>query len=132
MKKGYGKLVAGIGVGVGLGMLFAPQKGSETRKMLKEKIDELVDKVKNIDVKEVKDDFEKKINELKKEIAELDKEKVLEIAKEKSEKIKKKVEDLAKLAKKKATPVVEKAIDEVRESLIHVTKDVLKKLEASK
>jgi len=26
-KKGLGKLLAGVGIGVGLGMLFAPKKG---------------------------------------------------------------------------------------------------------
>ena len=131
-KKGYGKMLAGVGSGLGLGLLFAPRKGSETRKMLKDKMEELVNKVKDIDVAEVKEDFERRINELKKEITELDKEKVLEIAKEKSEQIKKKVEELAKLAKKKASPVVEKAVNDLRESLIAVTKDVLKKLENSK
>ena len=84
-KKGYGKMLAGVGIGLGLGLLFAPRKGSETRKMLKDKMEELVNKVKDIDVAEVKEDFERRINELKKEITELDKEKVLEIAKEKSE-----------------------------------------------
>ncbi len=131
-KKGYGKMLAGVGIGLGLGLLFAPRKGSETRKMLKDKMEELVNKVKDIDVAEVKEDFERRINELKKEITELDKEKILEIAKEKSEQIKKKVEELAKLAKKKASPVVEKAVNDLRESLIAVTKDVLKKLENSK
>lgn len=58
-KKGYGKMLAGVGIGLGLGLLFAPRKGSETRKMLKDKMEELVNKVKDIDVAEVKEDFER-------------------------------------------------------------------------
>ena len=38
-KKGLGKFVAGAAVGAGLGILFAPKKGTEIRKELKEKIE---------------------------------------------------------------------------------------------
>ena len=44
-KKGLGKFVAGAAVGAGLGILFAPKKGTEIRKELKEKIDDLLDKL---------------------------------------------------------------------------------------
>ena len=85
---GLGKFLAGAAIGVGLGVLFAPKAGSETRKELKEKMDELVKKVKELDVQEVKDSFLKKIDELKEELADLDKEKVIYIAREKAELIK--------------------------------------------
>ena len=37
--------VAGLAVGIGIGMLIAPEKGSKTRKKIKEKILDLADKL---------------------------------------------------------------------------------------
>ncbi len=128
-KGGLLKFVAGIGVGIGLGMLFAPKKGEELRKDLKLKLEELLKKVKEIDVKEVAEYFMNRVNNLKKELEDLDKEKVLEIAKKKGEQLKVKATELVELAKEKGTPVLEKAANEVRERAILVTKEVLKKLE---
>ena len=48
-KKGFGTLLFGAALGAGLGLLFAPKKGSETRKEVKEKLDDLLDQAKNID-----------------------------------------------------------------------------------
>ena len=128
-KGGLLKFVAGIGVGVGLGMLFAPKKGDELRKDLKVKFEELINKARDIDVKEVADEFMKKVNDLKEELEDLDKEKVLEIAKRKGEQLKVNAAELVELAKEKGTPVLEKAANEVREKAVLVTKEVLKKLE---
>lgn len=128
-KSGLGKFIAGIGIGAGLGILFAPKSGEQTRKDLKKKLDEFISEVKDIDVDEVKDEFLKKVDEIKKEIEDLDKEKVLKIAKEKSEDLKKKVNELVELAKEKGTPVLEGVADDVRNKAIRVTKDVLKRLE---
>lgn len=126
---GLFKFIAGVGIGVGAGMLLAPKKGEELRKDLKKKIDELLNKAKEIDVREVSDDFVKRINELKDEIEDLDKEKALAIAKKKGEELKVKANELLDLAREKGTPVVEKAVEEVRQKAIQVTKEVLKKLE---
>ena len=54
-------LLAGIGIGVGAGMLLAPKSGEELRKDLAKKLNELLDKAKEIDVNEVADDFKKKV-----------------------------------------------------------------------
>ena len=51
-KKGFGKFLAGVGIGAGLGILFAPKKGSETRRELKQKLNEMLEKAKNVDIEE--------------------------------------------------------------------------------
>ena len=84
-KSGLGKLLAGIGIGAGLGFLFAPRSGEETRKALKTKIDEFALTLKDIDINEVKAEFLNKVDEIKKELEELDQEKVAKIAREKAE-----------------------------------------------
>ena len=131
-KKGFGKLLAGVGLGVGIGLLFAPKKGSETRTDLKNKMNELIVKVKEIDISEVKDNVEKKISEIKEELKDLDKEKALEIAKQKGEQIKSKLADLAEYVKDKGTPILENAVEEVRKSTVKVLKSTIKKLENNK
>ena len=128
-RSGLGKLIAGIGIGAGLGLLLAPKSGEETRKDLKKKFDELLDEVKKVDVNDVKNEFLAKIDEMKEELADLDKEKALKIAKEKGEDLKRKASELVDLAKEKGTPVLENAAEEVRKKAIDVTKEILKKLE---
>ena len=127
-KKGMGKFVLGALVGASAGILLAPKKGSETRRDLKNKMDELLAKVKEIDLNDVRDNVEKKINEIQEELKDLDKEKVLKIAKEKGEALKKKAGEVYELAKEKGTPVLEKCAKEVKEKTINVVEELLKKL----
>lgn len=129
-KKGAGKFVLGAALGAGLGLLFAPKKGKDLRKDLKVKMDELVNKVKEIDPEELKEDFDKKLEEIKKELEDLDKEKVLKIAKKKGNEIKKKADELVNMAIEKGEPLLKDAAESVRDKAVEVTKDVLKKLES--
>ena len=128
-KKGLGKLFAGVAIGTGLGLLFAPKKGSETRQDLMNKFNELKLKAKDIDVDEVRDTIEEKIELIKVELAELDKEKVLKIAKKKANQIKDMTDELVDYAIEKGTPVLEKTATAIRNKAIDVTKEVLAKLE---
>ncbi len=131
-KSGLGKFLAGAAIGAGLGILFAPKSGKETRKELKQKFNEMVKKVKEIDLEEVRESFLNKIDEIKSDLADLDKEKVLEIAKEKAAAIKKKMDELVEEAKEKATPAIHKAVEDLRLKTIDVLKDTVKSLEEPK
>ncbi len=128
-KKGCGKFLFGAALGAGLGLLFAPKKGSDMREDLKKQLDKLLNQIKDIDTEEVKKEFDKRVNEIKNELADLDKEKALDLAKEKALVLKDKAEDLVDLAVEKGTPVLRDAAEELRVKAIAVTKDVLKKLE---
>lgn len=128
-KCGFGKFVLGVGVGVGLGILFAPQEGSKTRKELKIKMDELLEKVKAIDPEDVKADILQRVEELRMEIKNLDKERAIEIARNSAKKVGQKANDLYDYAKEKSTPVVEKAVKEVKDVTLKAAKEVVNRLE---
>ena len=118
-KRGWGKFIIGAGLGAGLGVLFAPKKGSETRKELLAKADELLAKAKELDIDDVSKTVEEKIKELKKDIK----------AREKGEIVKEKATELVSLAKEKGTPVLRDAALEVKEKAISVAKEVIERLE---
>jgi len=128
-KRHLGKFLAGLAIGTGLGLLFAPKKGSETRAELKQKFDELKLKLKDIDIEEIKETIETKIELIKSELEDLDKEKVIKIAKKKAKQIENMVNELVKYTVEKGTPVLERAASSIRSKAIEVTKEVLEKLE---
>ncbi len=130
-KKGFGKFALGAAIGAGLGVLFAPKAGKDTRKELKAKIDEMLAKVKDLDMEDVKEEFEIKLYQIKRGMEDLDKEKVLSIAKEKASDIQSQAKDLVDYAVEKGTPVLEKTANSVREKAIVATKEVLAKLEGT-
>ena len=128
-RRSISNLFLGAAIGASLGILFAPKKGKETRRDLKNKMLELVDDAKELSINDVSNMVEAKITEIRHDLNDLDKEKVLQIAKVKSEEIKGKCEDLVNLAIDKGTPVLKDAAIEVRDKTIDVMKDMIEKLE---
>ena len=126
---GFGKFLGGLAIGAGLGLLLSPDTGENNRKALAKKIDELVKKIKEVDLDEVKDELLYKAELLQGELSKLDKETAKEKVLEKAGDIKKKAEELYKHAIEKGTPVVERSADNVRKQAIKFLKSAEKKLE---
>lgn len=127
-RRGIGSLIFGATIGVAAGVLLAPKSGKETRQDLKNKIDELVEKIKKIDPAEVREDLSERVEDLREELTNLDKEKVLEIAREKAEDIKAKAAEIVEVAKEKGSEEVANAAEEVRKKALAFTKSIEKKL----
>lgn len=129
MKKG--KFVLGAIVGAAAAVLLSPITGSEARKALGKKINELKVKIQDIDFKDVREEFEIKVFEIQNELESLDKEKAIKIAKEKANLIKLKSEELLAYAEEKGTPVLKEMAEDIKESTKTVLKEAIKKIEAS-
>lgn len=127
-KSGFGKFLLGAGIGVGLGILFAPKSGKETRQDLKEKMDDLVEKAKNIKAEDIKATIEAKVQEIKEDLKNLDKETVVSAIKSGAAKIKRKADELVEYAVEKGTPVIEAAAREVKASTVKTLESITSKL----
>ena len=88
----------GAAVGLGLGFLFAPKSGKETREDLSNLIKDLIEKAKQIDVEEVKNAIIVKTKELENTIRDLDKETAKQLIIDKTNDVKIKAQELVDLA----------------------------------
>ena len=103
-KSGFGKFLLGAGIGVGLGILFAPKS------------------------EDVKATIEAKVQEIKEDLKNLDKETVAAAVKSGAAKIKRKADELVEFAVLKGTPVIEAAAREVKNSTIKTLEGITAKL----
>ncbi|MFI3260320.1 MAG: YtxH domain-containing protein [bacterium] len=126
---GNGKYVIGALVGASVALLFAPKSGKELRADLKNKMEEVIEDVKNLDMKEVKESILDKINEIEEDIKNFDKEKLVDGAKEKAKEIEKKTALLVKEAEKAARPKLIKLTNEVKKKTIKTLNAAIDKLE---
>ena len=122
----------GAGLGLGLGILFAPKSGKETRQDLSKMINDLYEKAKEIDVEEVKNAIIVKTKELETMIKDLDKETAKQLIIDKSNDVKIKAQELVDLAIEKGTPIVEKTAKEVKSKTAELLKNTADKLEEEK
>ena len=102
-KSGLGKFALGAGIGAALALLFAPKKGSDLRNDIKKKIDAFMKDVEDLSITEIKEEFTKKVEEIK--------------------------EGIEDLAKEKGTPILEGVAEDLREKTVSVAKEVVEKLE---
>lgn len=116
-KSKLGTLLAGIGIGIGIGYLTSPNTGEENRRILKEKTDNTVEKIKNINLEEVKDKLVDDYNKLCLELKDMDREKAKEIASREGKKLLNKAERLITAAKEKSAPVIEKTARDVKKNV---------------
>lgn len=131
MKKQTGKLLTALGVGTLLGasagILFAPRKGSETRKMIKNSMANLYSKLSNINNKDVQKYVENKLANIELEIAKLDTTLEFKKAKRQAKKVTKKIDKLIKYTKKKNIGDFIKFLNELKEKSNNISEEVLTK-----
>jgi len=119
----------GAAVGLGLGFLFAPKSGKETREDLSRLLKDLVEKAKQIDVVEVKNAIIVKTKELENTLRDLDKETAKQLIIDKTKEVKIKAQELVDLAVEKGTPIVEKTAKKVKSKTAEILKSTAEKLE---
>ncbi len=127
-KKGFGKFLAGAGIGAALGLLFAPKKGTDTRADILKMFEDLKTKIQSLDANDVKEAVEIKIEELQNGLEDLNKETVLKEAKKQAKKLQDAANELVEYAIEKGTPVIEKSANAIKTKVVETCEDVINKL----
>jgi gas vesicle protein len=128
-RRGLGDLLLGVGIGLGIGLLISPNTGEENRKVLKKKGTELINKAKEIDLNEVKENLVDEFYKFKEEVQNMDADKAKKILAKKGKELQDKAGELYASAREKADPVIEKTAKDLKKKLSDFLQDMSDRLE---
>ena len=127
----FGRFLSGVLVGIGLGILVAPDKGENTRLELRKSFDKLIITIKDIDIESTKAALINKLAEIESDLTDLDTAKKTDIVKEKTELINQKCDELISVANNTDANMLNDAIKEVKKNTTKLASTVLNSLEES-
>ena len=127
----FGRFLSGVLVGIGLGILVAPDKGENTRLELRKSFDKLINTIKDIDIESTKAALINKLAEIESDLTELDTAKKTDIVKEKTELINQKCDELISVANNTDANMLNDVIKEVKKNTTKLASTVLNSLEES-
>lgn len=127
----FGRFLSGVLVGIGLGILVAPDKGENTRLELRKSFDKLINTIKDIDIESTKAALINKLAEIESDLTDLDTAKKTDIVKEKTELINQKCDELISVANNTDANMLNDAIKEVKKNTTKLASAVLNSLEES-
>ncbi len=127
----FGRFLSGVLVGIGLGILVAPDKGENTRLELRKSFDKLINTIKDIDIESTKAALINKLAEIESDLTDLDTAKKTDIVKEKTELINQKCDELISVANNTDANMLNDAIKEVKKNTTKLASTVLNSLEES-
>ena len=125
----FGRFLSGVLVGIGLGILVAPDKGENTRLELRKSFDKLINTIKDIDIESTKAALINKLAEIESDLTDLDTAKKTDIVKEKTELINQKCDELINVANGTDANMLNDAIKEVKKNTTKLASTVLNSLE---
>ena len=123
-------LITGALIGVSLGVLFAPKKGSETREDLKKGYKKITKKMGDIEKEDVEEFIRDAKKEIEAELKDLSREKVLSKAHDKAREIKIRCDEILEMATVAGNKALEKGVSEFKKETVKVLKEIINKLEA--
>lgn len=125
----FGRFLSGVLVGIGLGILVAPNKGENTRLELRKSFDKLINTIKDIDIESTKAALINKLAEIESDLTDLDTAKKTDIVKEKTELINQKCDELINVANDTDANMLNDVIKDVKKNTTKLASTVLNSLE---
>ena len=123
-------LITGALIGVSLGVLFAPKKGSETRKDIKKGYKKMAKRMGDIEKEDVEEFIKDAKKDIEAELKDLSCEKVLSKAKDKAREIKIRCDEILEMATVTGNKMLENGVREFKKETVKVLKEIIDKLEA--